>query len=87
MRVNRFDSISQSYERAQGYLLQREAYHALILGLIDAVSKSPNRFTHPPYFATVEADDTILAVAPSDSSKQAFTLTGSLPRSCRSDRL
>ena len=63
MRVNRFDSISQSYERAQGYLLQREAYHALILGLIDAVSKSPNRFTHPPYFATVEADETILAVA------------------------
>jgi len=63
MKLNRFSSASQYYERTKGYLLQYEPHHSVILGLIDALINSPERFQHPPYLATVEADETVLAVA------------------------
>jgi predicted GNAT family acetyltransferase len=61
--LNRFSGVSQYYERVKDYLLQHEAHHSVILGLIDALINSPDRFQHPPYLATVEADETVLAVA------------------------
>lgn len=63
MKLIRFGSASQYYERTKGYLLQHEAHHSVILGLINALINSPDRFQYPPYLATVEADETVLAVA------------------------
>lgn len=35
--INRIDDPSQDDERARSYLLQYEAYHGLMLGLLDAI--------------------------------------------------
>ncbi len=63
MKLKRIDDTSQNYERARSYLLKNEAYHSLMLGLLDAIKNSPERFKHQPYLAIVEKNDNVLVVA------------------------
>ena len=63
MKLYHYDKINQFDEREKSYLLQHEAAHSLILGIIDTLIRSPERFTKKPYLGVVEEDDTILAVA------------------------
>ncbi|MEW6492276.1 MAG: GNAT family N-acetyltransferase [Cyanobacteriota bacterium] len=62
MKLKRGNEVSQDYERVRRFLLEHEAYHGLMLGLLDAILNSPERFKQP-YIAVVEEDDTVLAVA------------------------
>lgn len=62
MKLKRGNEVSQDYERVRRFLLEHEAYHGLMLGLLDAILNSPERFQQP-YIAVVEEDDTVLAVA------------------------
>lgn len=62
MKLKRGNEVSQDYERVRHFLLEHEAYHGLMLGLLDAIINSPERFKQP-YIAVVEEDDTVLAVA------------------------
>lgn len=63
MKLNRFSGASQYYQRVKDYLLQHEASHNLMLGICNTLIRDPERFTHQPYLAAVEENDTILAVA------------------------
>ncbi len=62
MKLNHFDGASQYYKRVKDYLLRHEAHHCLLLGLVNALICVPERFTHQPYLAVVEEDDTIVTV-------------------------
>lgn len=63
MKLNRINNASQDYERAKSYLLENEAFHGLMLGLLDAIVSSPDRFHSQPYVALVEEEENVLAVA------------------------
>lgn len=57
MQLNRFDNVSQYYIKVKDYLLQHEAHHCLMLGLLNALISAPERFAHSPYLAVVIEDD------------------------------
>ncbi|MBD1850992.1 GNAT family N-acetyltransferase [Leptolyngbya sp. GB1-A1] len=63
MQLRRFDSLQEFCDRAQDYLLQYEAEHNLLLGILYTLRHYPERYPEPPYLAIVEADNGILAVA------------------------
>src|SRR5919199_1003333 len=63
MKLIHFDNVRQFYERVKSYLLQHEADHNLMLGISDALIRSPDRFTSQPYLGAVQEDETLLAVA------------------------
>jgi uncharacterized protein len=63
VNVIRFDDATEYYERVKSYLLLHEAHHNLVIGIVESLICNPDRFIDRPYLATVEADDTVLAVA------------------------
>ena len=65
MKLNHFNNAVQFYERVNSYLLQYEAHHNLMFGIINTLIRSPERYPHSPYLVTVEndQDETVLAVA------------------------
>ncbi len=63
MKLNYFEEASQYYEHVKSYLLQHEAHHNLIFGILDGLINQPERFKHSPYLVTVEEDNRLLAVA------------------------
>ena len=54
MRVIRHDGPRAFLDRAERWLLGREAENNLVLGLADALSRSTQGYDSPLYFATVE---------------------------------
>jgi hypothetical protein len=63
MKLNRFNDVRQFYERVKSYLLVHEAQHNLPIGIIESLIRYPDRYLEQTYLATVEEDDTVLAVA------------------------
>jgi predicted GNAT family acetyltransferase len=63
MKLKHLTEANQDYERTRSFLLQHEAYHSLMFGLLDTILYSPHRFKSQPYVAMVEENDTVLAVA------------------------
>jgi len=62
MKLNQFDNVSLYYKRVKDYLLEHEAQHCLLLGLVNGLICTPERFSHQPYLAVVEEDGTIVTV-------------------------
>lgn len=54
--VRRFAGASEFRERAEPWLLRREAEHNLLLGLLPVLETSPGLFRPPIYLATVEME-------------------------------
>lgn len=63
MKLIRFDDAKEYYERVKSYLLRHEAHHNLLIGILESLICNPERYSNNSYLATVEADDTVLAVA------------------------
>jgi hypothetical protein len=63
MKLKHLTEANQDYEQTRSFLLQHEAYHSLMFGLLDTILYSPHRFKSQPYVAMVEENDTVLAVA------------------------
>jgi uncharacterized protein len=63
MQLQRFNTIQEFCDRAQDYLLQHEAEHNLLLGILHTLRHYPDRYPEPPYLAIVEADHQVLAIA------------------------
>lgn len=63
MQLRRFDSLQAFCDRAQDYLLQYEAEHNLLLGILHTLRHYPDRDPELPYLAIAEADHQVLAVA------------------------
>lgn len=62
MKLNQFDNASHYYKTVKDFLLEHEAQHGLLLGLVNALIFTPERFSHQPYLAVVEEDGTIVTV-------------------------
>ncbi len=63
MKLNRFEDPNEYYERVKPYLLQHEAHHNLLFGMIEELRRQPERFSHSPYLVTVQQEDSLVAVA------------------------
>jgi uncharacterized protein len=63
MQLRRFENIQEFCDRTQDYLLQYEAEHNLLLGILHTLRHYPDRYSEAPYLAIAEADHQILAVA------------------------
>jgi predicted GNAT family acetyltransferase len=63
MELRRYHQAQAFYEQAESFLLAHEAHHNLILGLCSALIDDPRRFDEPPYLATVEDGDVVVAAA------------------------
>jgi len=63
MQLHRFDSVKAFWQCAQNYLLQYEAEHNALLGVLHTLLHYPERYPEPPYLALVQADEQILAIA------------------------
>ncbi|BAZ37681.1 GCN5-related N-acetyltransferase [Calothrix sp. NIES-4101] len=63
MKLYRFDSSQEFCDRIQGYLLQQEARHCLLFGIVDTLIRRPERYPQPPYLASVEEKEETVAVA------------------------
>lgn len=63
MKLNHFEDANEYYHRVKPYLLQHEAHHNLLFGMIDGLKSQPEYSTHPPYLITVQEDDRLVAVA------------------------
>lgn len=62
MNLTRYDDVHAFYQRVEPFLMQREAEHCLMLGILSAIMKKPDMIDEPPYLAIVEADAQIAAV-------------------------
>jgi len=51
MQLLRFDNIKDFWQKAENYLLQREAEHNLLLGISHTLLHYPERYPEPPYLA------------------------------------
>ena len=63
MQLQRFDTPQAFYHHAQSYLLQHEAEHNLLLGILHTLQHHPDHYTQPPYLVIVEEAENIIAVA------------------------
>lgn len=63
MQVYRYDDMQKFCHRVQNYLLQHEAEHNLLLGILHNLSHYPERYPELPYLAIVETNNEIQAVA------------------------
>jgi uncharacterized protein len=63
MKLYRFDSIDKFWDNTQAYLLQNEAEHNVLLGVLQTLRCNPDRYPDLPYLAMVESDGEILATA------------------------
>ena len=63
MQLHRFDSIDKFWDQTKAYLLQHEAEHNVLLGIVHTLRHNPARYRDPPYLAIVEIDGEIVATA------------------------
>lgn len=63
MQLHRFDSIDKFWDKTQDYLLQHEAEHNVMLGIVNTLLYNPARYSEPPYLAMVESDGEIVGTA------------------------
>lgn len=63
MLFRRFDSVKEFWQCAQSYLLQYEAEHNALLGVLHTLLHYPDRYPEPPYLSLVQTSDKILAIA------------------------
>lgn len=63
MRVVRHDGPRAFLERAEAWLLKREAENNLPLGIVGSLARGADRYGSPLYFATVEQDDDVRGCA------------------------
>jgi uncharacterized protein len=63
MQFQRFDSVKEFWQCAQNYLLQYEAEHNALLGVLHTLLYYPERYPEPPYLALIQTNDQILAIA------------------------
>ncbi|MBD2462451.1 GNAT family N-acetyltransferase [Oscillatoria sp. FACHB-1407] len=63
MQLHRFDSVQEFWQQVQAYLVQYEAEHNALLGIVQTLLHFPERYPEPPYLATVQVNDEIVAIA------------------------
>ena len=63
MNLSRFASAPDFRARAEPFLVEREVYHNLILGLAAALTVNPNLYPSQPYFAVIEDAGQVIAAA------------------------
>lgn len=63
MQLYRFDNIQEFWHNAQEYLLQHQAEHNLLLGILHTLLHYPERYLAAPYLAFVKGKSNILAIA------------------------
>lgn len=63
MKLHQFQNAKQFYQRSQDYLIRYEAHNSLLFSITSMLLHHPDRYPFPPYLATVEADDQVVAVA------------------------
>lgn len=63
MKFERFFEVEDFYERAERFLIEREAQHNLIIGICSGLMRHPERVAQRPYLASVEEDDQVVATA------------------------
>lgn len=63
MKLSHFDNAIQFQNKVKDYLLQNEAKHNLLLGVIQSLIVDPNRYGSEPYLVVVENEQTIIGVA------------------------
>lgn len=63
MQLHRFDQVGSFWQVAQQYLLQHEAEHNALLGIVQTLLDYPERYPEPPYLAIVHTNDRIEAIA------------------------
>jgi uncharacterized protein len=63
MKLHRFDHVKEFWQRTQNYLLQYEAEHNALLGVLHTLLHYPERYPEPPYLTLVQSNDQILAIA------------------------
>ena len=62
MQLERHENATTFLERAQDFLLAREAQHNLILGLSERLKTEPRLFGEDPYFASVTDGERVVGV-------------------------
>jgi len=63
VRLERFVSAQDFYERAEQHLLGNEACHSLVLGLAKQLAEHPELFLEEPYLATIEQGGEVIAAS------------------------
>ena len=63
MQLRRFDNTKEFWHCAQDYLLQHQAEHNLLLGILHTLLHDPDRYPDAPYLALAETNDNVLAAA------------------------
>ncbi len=63
MQLQRFHDVQEFCHQVQPYLLQYEAEHNLMLGILHTLLHYPTHYPEPPYLAIVQTNQEILAVA------------------------
>ncbi|MBD2020959.1 GNAT family N-acetyltransferase [Leptolyngbya sp. FACHB-36] len=63
MKLVRFNSAHEFVQRANGYLLQAEVTHNLLLRLGNRLMRDPDRYPQLPYLVVVETAGEVVAVA------------------------
>lgn len=62
MKLHKFEDASQFYAKVKDYLLNYEAQHCLLFGIIDSLIRYPQRYDENPYLAFVEDGGKVVAV-------------------------
>lgn len=64
MRIERFDDVRAFYDRAGGFLAEREAQHCVLLGWERPLTNDPHTYgPHDPYLAAALDGDEVVGVA------------------------
>jgi predicted GNAT family acetyltransferase len=63
MNLHCFTTIAEFYDRAHPYLMRQEVAHNLLLRLLTALVRDPDRYPEPPYMAIVEKAGEPVAIA------------------------
>lgn len=63
MQFRRFDHVKEFWQYAQNYLLQYEAEHNALLGVLHTLLHYPERYPELPHLALVQNSGEILAIA------------------------
>jgi predicted GNAT family acetyltransferase len=63
MRLRRFKHVKEFWQQTENYLIQSEAEHNALIGIVQTLIHYPERYPEPPYLAVVEANGAIAAIA------------------------
>ena len=63
MQLRRFDNVKGFWHHAQDYLVEYEAEHNALLGVLHTLLHYPERYPEPSYLALVQTNGNILAIA------------------------